>query len=434
MEKIDLCIENGRIFSGGKLVEAGIGIDDGKIVSVSKKSSLPKAEEKIDAEKNLVMPGVVDVHVHFRDPGRTDKEDFYTGSRAAAAGGVTTVCDMPNTSPETVGKEEFIEKKKIASRKSLIDFGLHGMLTSSIEDGEELLDMGASSLKLFPDSHDDSLIGSFDNPQNMITIHPEDSMFLKSEENISEVSEFLDTRPEIAEVSEVLKSLSYSSSSKIHFCHVTNQDSIRIINKAKQDRKVTSEVTPHHLLLNKMDVFDQGSFAKMNPPLRREIDRKRLLKSLKNGLVDIVATDHAPHTREEKEKDIGEAPPGVPGVETSLPLMFNLVKKDKLSLSRLIEAMCEKPAKIFNLTNEKGVYKGLIKPGADADLTILDHKKEWEINGENLHGKTKFTPFEGKKVIGKPALTMVRGNKIYEKDKIIGEKGNGKFISAEKQA
>lgn len=432
MKKVDLCIEKGKIPTHDSLIEAGLAIDDGKIVSISKSSSLPKADETIDVDGKLILPGIVDSHVHFRDPGLLEKEDFSTGSKAAIAGGVTTVCDMPNTSPPTTNLERFREKKKIGNKKSYADFALHGMLTSSVSLGKELLDEGAVSLKLYPERCDDSIISKITNGESMVTIHPEDPSFLSEVESFENVDDFIESRPEKAEVSEIFKVLSLISNVQSHFCHITTEESLNTISEAKYSKNISCEVTPHHLFLDRSHLRKHGTIAKTYPPLRSKQDRQKLLSGLRKGLIDIVATDHAPHTREEKEKDMRNAPPGMVGVETSLPLLFTLVKKGEISLYRLVESMCLYPARIFDLKNENGVQKGVLKPGADADIVVLNQDETWKIKGEKLHGKTKFTPFEGKKVEGKPELTLIRGEKVYEKGKILGENGYGKFIPSKK--
>ncbi len=429
MKKVDLCLENCKIIAHNSLVEASVAIDEGKIESISKKPSLPDSYETIDLKGKLVLPGIVDVHVHFRDPGYTEKEDFSTGSRAAVAGGVTTVCDMPNTSPRTDTSEKFREKRKIAEKKAYVDFGLHGMLSSSIEEGKKLLNEGAVSLKLYPDVCDDSNFSEIDDDQSIITVHPEDPSFLNETLDSKDVDGFISARPDKAEVSEISKILSMVTKVQPHFCHITTEKSLDIISKAKGGKDISCEVTPHHLFLDRSHLREYGTMAKTYPPLRSELDKEKLLFGLKKGLIDVIATDHAPHTREEKNNDMNEAPPGIAGIETSLPLIFTLVKEGKLSLFNLVESMCLNPARIFGLRNENNIQKGVLTPGADADIVVLNQNKTWKIKGKNLHGKTKFTPFEGKKVEGKPELTLVRGEKIYRKGKILGEKGYGKFIS-----
>lgn len=429
MGKVDLCLKDAKIPNEDSIQEAGIAIDEGKIVSISKSSQLPKAENVIDLDGKLLLPGIVDPHVHFREPGFTHKEDFYTGSKAALAGGVTTACEMPNTSPRTDSVKRFKKKKKTAESKSYIDFGLHALLTDSSEEGEKLLEEGATSLKLYPELTDDSNISAFKDKSTIITVHPENPFFLgEVEDTENSVENFIQSRPEKAESSEILNILSYVSKPYLHFCHVTTQEAINIVGREKRKGNISCEVTPHHLLLDLSNLREQGSVAKTYPPIRSPKNKKSLLKALENGIIDIVATDHAPHTKEEKQKGIMESPPGIAGIETSLPLIFTLVRKGKLSLNRMIEAMCSYPAKIFGLYNENGVQKGTLKPGADADIVVIDQNKKWKIKGKNLHGKTKFTPFEGLEVEGKPYLTIVRGEIMYENNEIVGEKGYGKFI------
>lgn len=429
MKTVDLCLKNGKIVMEGSLIEAGVAIDGGKIESVSKDPSLPKSDETIDLHGSLLLPGVVDPHVHFREPGLTEKEDFFTGSSAAVAGGVTSVCDMPNTSPPTDSKKRLEEKKRLGENKSLVDFGLHGMLSGPIEKMNSLLEAGAVSLKLYPDKTEDSRIKEFHGKGDLITVHPEDPKMLKEDVEYNGFEAFLSSRPRTAEVSEVKRVLRYASAPHIHLCHVTTEESLRALKSKRNDRNFTCEVTPHHLLLDRSHMEEFGTIAKVNPPLREKRDREALLSGIEKGSVDIIATDHAPHTEQEKKSGMTNAPPGIVGVETSLTLMYNLFRRENIPLSRLVEAMCAKPAKIFGLKNESGIPKGVIREGADADLVAFNQDRDWEIKGEDLHGKTKFTPFEGREVLGKPFLTLVRGEIVFKKDEIVGDEGHGKFLS-----
>lgn len=427
MKTVDLCLYNAKIPKRKGLLKAGVAIDGEKIVSVSKRSSLPEADETIDLGGSLLLPGVVDPHVHFRDPGLTRKEDFLTGSRAAVAGGVTTICDMPNTVPPTDSLKNFEEKRKIGESKSLVDFGLHAMLIESQEERRKLRTAGATSFKLYPEITDDSKISTFQDEREIVSIHPEDPESLVEavgEEGDLEI--FLKSRPKRSEISEIDKILDSAPGSHLHFCHITARESLDLI--GKQNQKITCEVTPHHLLLDRSHLKEFGPIAKTYPPLRTEKDREALLKGLGNGMIDIVATDHAPHTLEEKGEGMLEAPPGIAGVETSLPLLYTLVEKGKLSLNRLIEVMCLHPAKIFGLVNDEGIQKGALASGADADLVALNHKHKCKIKGKDLHGKTKFTPFEGQEVYGKPFLTLVRGEIVYRDGHVTGEEGHGRFL------
>lgn len=429
MSSVDLCIRNAKIPRDGSPVKAGVAIEDGKIHSVSKGPGLPEADEEIDLGGSVLLPGVVDPHVHFRDPGLTHKEDFASGSRAAAAGGVTTVCDMPNTSPPTDSPKTFEEKREIAEKKSHVDFGLHGMVSDSAQESRKLADAGAVSLKLYPERCPEDVISSFSGGDFLLTVHPEDPELLSEmEESGDGVDAFLSSRPREAEISEIEKILGMASDLDVHFCHVTLGDSLDLITPARAGNGATCEVTPHHLLLDESSLREKGAVSKVHPPLRTPGDRRALVKALEDGRIDIVATDHAPHTREEKDRGMREAPPGLVGVETSLPLIFSLVQEGKLSLSRLVESMCRRPAEIFGLRNEEGILKGRIQEGADADLVAVDQDRRWEIEGDDLHGRTKFTPFDGREVTGKPFLTLVRGKIVYREGEILGGRGHGRFV------
>lgn len=429
MNSVDLCIHNAKLVRNGEVIEGGVAVDGEKIVAISKSASLPESDRKIDLGGSLLLPGVVDPHVHFREPGLTHKETFFTGSRSAVAGGVTTVCDMPNTSPPTDTYAHFEEKKEMAESSSLVDFGLHGIVSKNIEEGKKILDAGAPSLKLYPLRTDDSLVSLFQDSKSMLTVHPENPKFIdEAEPEDNEIEYFLKCHPDESEVFEVERILEISTGLQLHFCHLSSRGSLEPIRSAKRSREISGEVTPHHLLLDRSDLREVGAIAKTHPPLRSRKDRLAMLRALAKGDIDIVATDHAPHTLEEKESGFTEAPPGIQGIETSLPLLFTLFEKGELSLPRLVEAMCTYPAKIFGLQNEEGVSKGTIMEGADADLVALDQNESWEIRGDELHGKTKFTPFEGWEVVGKPFLTLVRGEVVYEDGEIVGKKGHGRFV------
>lgn len=411
-------------------MEAGVSIEEGKILSISKSDSLPGADRTIDLNGSLLLPGVVDPHVHFREPGLIHKENFSTGSMAATAGGVTTVCEMPNTLPATDSLENFKEKREIGESNSIVDFGLHGMLSVLTEEGKRMLDAGAASLKLYPEICDDSEVLNFEDEGDILTVHPEDPQVLGETEYVEDVEAFIRSRPREAEVSEIKRIFNLASGSRLHFCHVTTEDSLKLIERRREGGGISCEVTPHHLWLDQSDLMEQGAIAKTHPPLRPEGDGIALLKALEGGSVDVVASDHAPHTLDEKFESFRDAPPGIAGVETSLPLLHTLVDRGKLSLSRMVEAMCSSPAEVFGLRNEEGVLKGTLRSGADADLVALDQDEKWEIRGEDLHGKTKFTPFEGVEVVGKPFLTLVRGEIVFRDGEIVGEEGHGRFIPA----
>lgn len=425
---IDLCIKNCKI--APEKSECCIGVEDGKIVSIKK---LPIAsDKKIDLKGKTVFPGLIDVHVHLRDPGLTEKEDFRTGTMAAANGGFTTVLDMPNTLPPTNTAVAFRQKKKIAKRKSLVDFGLHAGL-GNLDEIEDLATMKPSSFKIFMDLVDNKfLIEAFqrisrlkNNP--LISLHAEDrdviqyctSQIMKKIDLKPEV--YAQARPPLAEVISLSKAIEMAKyiGNKIHICHVSTLESLELIKNARKNNcDISTEITPHHLFLNSSYLKLKGNFAKTNPPLRS--DKYKIgLGRLKE--IDMMGTDHAPHRIVEKNQDIWEAPPGVPNIETALSLLLTEFNRGKISLELIKRLLCENPSKRFNL---KG--KGFIKEGKDADLVVVDLKKEDVINPDNFKSKAKYSPFEGFKVQGIPIMTMVRGKVVMENGDIIGNKG--KFV------
>ncbi|MGF7119518.1 dihydroorotase [Methanobacterium oryzae] len=411
-------------------IECSIGIEDGKIVSITKIP--PKSDEIIDIRGKPILPGLIDSHVHFRDPGLTYKEDFRSGSEAAACGGFTTVMDMPNTKPPTTTKKAFLEKLSIAKKKSVIDFALHAGI-EDLKQIKEISELNPASFKIFMDLVDNSfLMEAFKEisklKQNyLISIHAEDKNLTNKctemeKSGINDNSKvYAKARPPISEVVAVSTAIAFSKfyDQKIHICHVSTKKALELINMAKRDEnQITSEITPHHLFLDD-SYFDRcGNIVKTNPPLRNnenKLDISRL------NQIDILGTDHAPHGIKEKEKNVWEAPPGIPNLETTLPLLLNEVNKNKMDFKDIKRLLCENPAKIFNLSN-----KGRIGIGMDADFVVVDMKKEYIINPEDFKTKAKYSPFEGFKVKGMPVMTMVRGNIVMDSGEVFENKG--KFV------
>lgn len=411
-------------------MECSIGIDEGKIVSITK--TPPKSSEVIDIKGNPILSGLIDSHVHFRDPGLTYKEDFQTGSEAAAAGGFTTVMDMPNTKPPTNTKKAFLEKLDIASKKSIVDFALHAGVCD-LDEIEKIAELKPASFKIFMDLVDNSfLMESFEEisklPQNYpVSIHAEDESITNycTEMEKDELTEnpkiYAKARPPVSEVVAVSTAIALAAyyNQKIHICHVSTKKSLQLINQAKiSGYDITSEITPHHLFLDD-SYFDKcGNLVKTNPPLR---NIKNMLDLDYINNIDIIGTDHAPHVLKEKERNVWEAPPGIPNLETTLPLLLNQINHGHLTFRQLNQLLSENPARIFNLKN-----KGKIGVGMDADFVVVDMKKEDVINPENFKTKAKYSPFEGFRVKGIPVMTMVRGNLIMENGEIFENKG--KFV------
>ena len=357
-----------------------------------------RAEERIDAKGMLILPGAIDAHVHFRDPGPNYKEDWASGSAAAAAGGVTTVIDQPNTVPRTLDARAFAQKLEIARHRSLVDFCFNG----GAGNIDELAAAGAAAIgEIFSYEHSDETLQKIfvevGRAGMLACLHAEDGSIIREltaqllGRHDPEV--YSQARPAVAETAAIEKALAWSN--RLHICHLSSAQGLERVAQAKRSGKgVTSEVAPHHLFLNVRDYREQGTYLKMNPPLRNQADNDALWQGLRSGTIDILASDHAPHLPEEKSGDIWEASTGVPGVETMLPLMLFAVKRNMLSLERLVDAVASRPARIFGLAG-----KGSIEPGKDADLVIVDPKSISKINADRLHSRAEWTPFQGKDAI-----------------------------------
>lgn len=429
---VDLWLKDAKIVPENIIVS--IGIEDGKIVSLKKIA--PKREENINLREGVILPGLIDPHVHFRDPGLTNKEDFRTGTMAAAAGGFTTVIDMPNTIPPTNTAKAFKDKLKIAQHKSMVDYGLHAGV-GKFKDIKNLFKLKPASFKLYMDLLDDATIeGIFQEINNLkneedqgplISLHCEDKdTVTSSTEKLMKKGrdypeKYADARPPLAETIAVSKALKLADKYKlaVHICHVSTKESVELINDAKKSgAKVTSEVTPHHLLLDSKYLKKCGNFAKTNPPLRYQ-EHKLTMDCLDD--IDVVGTDHAPHTISEKDDTVWNAPPGIPNLDNTLPLLLTQINNRNMTFTDLKRLLCENPARIFNLES-----KGFIKVGADADFVVVDRKKEGVINPDKFKSKAKYSPFKGFKVKGMPVMTMVRGNLVMDYGDI--SKNEGKFI------
>ena len=410
---MDLIIE-GRAFYKGKLQPVCIGIDDGKIVEIKK---VMAGENRRDFKDKLVLPGAVDAHVHFRDPGMTTKEDFGTGTLAAAFGGVTTVFEMPNTNPPTVMAEDIENKRDIASGKAWVDFGLFAGVDSRHDPTK--MNAHAIGYKIFMGSSTGSLLVTKDSDiagalakisatGKVVSVHAEDDGYIIREPE-KELRDHNRNRPPYAEVSAINRLTKLHGNARINVCHVTSREAMA----ALQGTGFTKEATVHHMLLD--DSMPLGGLGKVNPPLRSKDDRMAMLDAFVKGKVDMLASDHAPHGHDEKAGDFDNAPSGVPGVETSVPIMMAMVKRGLVPLERLVSAACQRPAEIF------GIRKGIIEVGRDADLMVVDPKNVTEIKTKHLHSKCGWTPYEGFEAIF-PTAVFLRGMELVESNTLVGER------------
>ena len=415
LKSTELVIE-GNCYISGKLEKCCIGVDDGKVVAIAKNLDGKKVH---DYEGKLVLPAAVDAHVHFRDPGFTHKEDFSTGSLSALCGGVTCVLDMPNTRPATVSLASLRDKKKIAGSKSLVDFGLY----AGVKPGTNVaglakeavgfkLYMGATTGELLvPDiASITKELADIGASGKVLSVHAEDEG-MRNKDVEKNLDDHLRNRSNTLETSAIKKITRIAGKTcRLHICHVSTRDSLALVAGVPN---LTSEVAPHHFLLDRSG--NLGAFGKVNPPLRKREDRQALFQALKEDAFDVIASDHAPHTIEEKEEEFDYAPSGVPGVETMVPLVMQHVKDRHLELSGAVRRLCERPSEIF------GIRKGKIAVGYDADFMIFDMTKTSVIMADDLHSKCGWTPYEGVNAVF-PKAVFLRGQLMVENGSQVGER------------
>lgn len=428
MTQQKLLIKNGLIVSSKDIVKKDVYIENGKIVDISSSINID-CDKIIDATNLYIFPGAIDPQVHFREPGATYKEDIESGARAAAAGGVTTFFEMPNTNPSTTSRELLNNKNKIASQKSIVNYSFFlGATETNIEEIKKLKDncgikifMGSSTGTLLVDN-DKALEEIFKYASRVVAVHAEDEQTLQEASRTVKTTKFNEhpaARPVEAAVKATTKAIKFALKYKkrLHILHLTTAEEVAIIREHKSTKLITTETTPQHLLLHGPDIYDKiGSFAQMNPPIREKSHQIALWEGLRDGTIDCIATDHSPHSLEEKALPYGQAPSGMPGVETSLALMLNEVSKENITLQEVVKWMCENPANIYKIHN-----KGFIKKNYDADITIVDMQKEKIILGKNMQSKCGWTAFDNKQTKGWPITTIVNGNIVYENETLFTE-------------
>lgn len=445
--KADLVIRNGWIVTPEATFQGGLAISGGKFVAIGTDASLPPGNEEIDAKGKHILPGLIDAHVHFREPGLTYKEDFGTGSTAAVCGGITTVVDMPNVIPPTADADKVKEKQHLAEEKSLVDFGILGVIVqTNIDQILPMADAGVVGYKIFfgetignlpfPDDGACQDAFSFITQSKLpLGIHAENREImnywtskLKAQGN-KEPIYWEASRPDLCEAEAVAHALFFAETfgTKLHVFHMSSMQAAHIVRAAKaRGLRVTAETAPHYLLREYKDMAAVGSLLKMNPPVRTKEHSEVLWDGLLNGYVDMLATDHSPHTLEEKGSDITgkmlkpaiwECISGFCGVETGVPLMLSQVNKGRMSLNQYVKVASENPAKVWQLYPRKGA----IQLGADGDVTIVNMDKEATIDANKLHSKNTPTPWHGWQVKGMPVCTIVRGHVQMRDGEPIGK-------------
>ena len=427
-DNFSLIIKNGACYIDGKLTKTDIGLSGNKIKKIGKIEL--NSSKVYDATDKVVLPGIIDTQVHFREPGSTDAEDLESGSRAAVLGGVTSLFEMPNTNPPTSNLVEFDKKLQAAKNRMHSNYAFYfGATPDNTEQLAQLKNVeGCCGVKLFAGSSTGNLLVDkeadiekvISSSDRVVSIHSEDEDIIKLRKkfikkgDVHSHAEWRNVEVAMSSTRRVVK-IAERYNKKIHVLHVTTRDEVDFL--AMHKKNVTFETTPQHLTLYAPDCYDKlGTYAQMNPPLRTKEHYDRLWVAIKNNIVDVLGSDHAPHLKENKDKEYPNTPSGMPGVQTIFPVMLDHVNNGKLSLQQLINLMCENPCKIFGIKN-----KGYIKEGYDADLTIADMNKEVTIKNEMIASKCGWTPFNNYKVKGFPVGTIVNGHLVMSDGKVVVE-------------
>ena len=422
-------IKNGTIINEGEMYQSDILIEGKRIKKIAPNIKI-NAEKTIDAKGLYLIPGVIDDQVHFREPGLTHKANIYTESKAAIAGGITSFMEMPNTNPQTLTQELLEKKYEIASKKSIANYSF--FMGASNDNLEEILKTNpknVGAIKIFMGSSTGNMLVNdkivlekiFAKSPLLIAVHCEDETIIQ--QNIAEakikygqqvpVSE----HPNIRSVEACYASTSFAiklakkHNTRLHVFHISTEKELDLFDNTipLEEKKITSEVCIHHLWFNDTKYQEKGSLIKWNPSIKKKSDQEALLKALIDDKLDVIATDHAPHTLKEKQNTYFNAPSGGPLVQHALPAMLEFYKKKKISLQKIVEKMCHNPAICFNIEN-----RGFIREGYFADLVIIDLDSTWKVNKENILYKCQWSPFEGEIFNTKICYTLVNGHVAYK--------------------
>lgn len=422
-------IKNGTIINEGEMYQSDILIEGKRIKKIAPNIKI-NAEKTIDAKGLYLIPGVIDDQVHFREPGLTHKANIYTESKAAVAGGITSFMEMPNTNPQTLTQELLEKKYEIASKKSIANYSF--FMGASNDNLEEILKTNpknVGAIKIFMGSSTGNMLVNdkivlekiFAKSPLLIAVHCEDETIVQ--QNIAEAKKKYDQQvpisehPNIRSVEACYASTSFAiklakkHNARLHVFHISTEKELGLFDNTipLEDKKITSEVCIHHLWFNDTKYQEKGSLIKWNPSIKKKSDQEALLKGLIDDKLDVIATDHAPHTLKEKQNTYFNAPSGGPLVQHALPAMLEFYKKKKISLQKIVEKMCHNPAICFNV--EK---RGFIREGYFADLVIIDLDSTWEVNKKNILYKCQWSPFEGEIFNTKICYTLVNGHVAYK--------------------
>lgn len=422
-----ILIRGGTVVSSTGRLRADVFIQNGRIVRVAPNLS-DKADRVIDATGLFVFPGALDPQVHFREPGNTQKEDLHTGSMACAAGGITAFFDMPNNNPSITTRELMADKKRAAASKCVVNYNFFmGATPDNLEEVNAVKNvcgikifMGSSTGSLLVEKESD-LEKIFANGKRLIAVHAEDNeVIAETKKQLGAGPFHFEDHPKIRNAKAALTAtqravrLSLKYGRRLHILHVTSGEEVEFLRAYRDTPFISAEVCPQHLIFSAPDIYNRlGGFGQMNPPIRDYRHAPILWSGLKDGTLKCIATDHAPHTKEEKLKPYGECPSGMPGVETSMAVMLDQASKGKCSLEEVVMWMCENPVKLYRVVN-----KGRVAEGFDADIAIVDIHKKKRVRGSEMFTKVKWSPLEGMELQGWPVMTLVGGQVVFENGKV----------------
>lgn len=453
----DLVIRGGTIVTAEGERRGGLAIQNGRIVAVDRDDAMPEARETLDATGLHVLPGLIDTHVHLRDPGKIEREDWFTGTQAAAAAGVTTILEMPIAIPPVHTAAILRDRAAHVQPRSIVDFALYaGASGENLDEIEAMAADGAIAFKTFrtnpvkgrereftgiccPDAGQMLEVMERTARTGLLhVVHAEEQQILNVTEERARRTGRHDgrvhalARPEIAETASVAQcvALAHATGTRLQIAHMSSAAALGIIARAKDAGiKVTAETCPHYLMFTEDALAQWGPYAKCNPPLRSQETQDRLWDAVRSGVIDVVGTDHSPFLVEEKAPfadNIWGAPPGIPGLEEFLPLLLTAVHRERLSLADLARLTCEKPARLFGLWPRKGT----LAVGADADVVLVDMRAERVHDHRMLYTKSRDTAlmYDGMRMRGLPVATFVRGRAVMRDGRITGEAGWGRWI------
>ncbi len=440
-KNFDLLIKNGNVISHHGSAVTDIAIDNGKIIGLGDFNQ-ENAEEFYDARGITILPGLIDTQVHFREPGMENIEEIETGTKAAVLGGITGVFEMPNTKPPTDSQKNLQVKIDIAEEKSWCNYAFYvGATTNNIGELATLeKNNGCCGVKIFMGASTGNLLVPDDNNlekilssvSRRVAVHCEDNERLEERKSFRGGNPINHTiwRDEQTAINATKRILNIARklNKKVHILHVTTSEEIELLKEYKDI--ATVEVTPQHLTLSSPSCYEKlGTYAQMNPPIRGVDHQIALIKAVQQGVVDIIGSDHAPHSKENKNKGYPNSPSGMPGVQTILPVMLDHVSKGNCSIHTLVDLMCYSPCRIFGIVN-----KGRIAVGYDADLTLVDLKAKKIISDDWIASKCGWTPFHDYKVCGWPAATVINGKFVMKDNDLLSKPERKQFKFFENQS